>query len=124
MTAATCVCWSIISLIQIAYRSCVCRHGKSRAPRSNQASAFRANARRLLADWTFITLLLWSRACCILALPLTTIRLVPRAYSRRQTEATMRLEIDVEREDDGRWIAEVSELPGVLAYGASKAEAI
>jgi predicted RNase H-like HicB family nuclease len=31
--------------------------------------------------------------------------------------------IDFEREDDGRWIAEISELPGVLAYGATQSEA-
>jgi predicted RNase H-like HicB family nuclease len=31
--------------------------------------------------------------------------------------------IESEQEDDGRWIAEVAELPGVLAYGATKAEA-
>ncbi len=28
-----------------------------------------------------------------------------------------------DREDDGRWIAEVPELPGVMAYGATKREA-
>lgn len=28
-----------------------------------------------------------------------------------------------EQEDDGRWIAEVTALPGVLAYGTTKAEA-
>ena len=33
------------------------------------------------------------------------------------------LKIESEREDDGRWIAEVTALPGVLAYGATKAEA-
>jgi predicted RNase H-like HicB family nuclease len=33
------------------------------------------------------------------------------------------LKIETEREDDGRWIAEVAGLPGVLAYGASEAEA-
>jgi predicted RNase H-like HicB family nuclease len=33
------------------------------------------------------------------------------------------LTIDVEREDDGRWIAEVSALPGTLAYGATETEA-
>jgi predicted RNase H-like HicB family nuclease len=33
------------------------------------------------------------------------------------------LKIDVEREQDGRWIAEVSALPGVLAYGATAEEA-
>ena len=32
--------------------------------------------------------------------------------------------IEVEREEDGRWIAEVSDLPGVLAYGATRPEAI
>ena len=35
----------------------------------------------------------------------------------------MKLTIDIEREADGRWIAEVAELPGVLAYGASAVEA-
>ncbi len=26
-------------------------------------------------------------------------------------------QVEIEQEDDGRWIAEVLELPGVLAYG-------
>jgi len=34
------------------------------------------------------------------------------------------LEIEVEQEDDGRWIAEVPALPGVLAYGQSRQEAV
>ncbi|MBS0211267.1 MAG: type II toxin-antitoxin system HicB family antitoxin [Planctomycetes bacterium] len=34
------------------------------------------------------------------------------------------LTIEVEREDDGRWIAEVAELSGVLAYGQTRQEAI
>jgi len=33
------------------------------------------------------------------------------------------LTIEIEREEDGRWIGEVMELPGVLAYGATEAEA-
>jgi len=33
------------------------------------------------------------------------------------------LKIESEREDDGRWIAEIPALPGVLAYGATEAEA-
>jgi predicted RNase H-like HicB family nuclease len=33
------------------------------------------------------------------------------------------LRIEIEQEDDGRWIGEVIALPGVLAYGATKAEA-
>ena len=31
--------------------------------------------------------------------------------------------ISFDRETDGRWIAEIAELPGVLAYGATKSEA-
>ena len=31
--------------------------------------------------------------------------------------------IETEREDDGRWIAEVMELPGVMSYGHSREEA-
>ncbi len=33
------------------------------------------------------------------------------------------LKVEVEREDDGRWIGEVPALPGVLAYGTTAAEA-
>ncbi len=32
--------------------------------------------------------------------------------------------IEVEREEDGRWIAEVPDLPGVMAYGPSRDSAI
>jgi predicted RNase H-like HicB family nuclease len=34
------------------------------------------------------------------------------------------LTIQTEQEDDGRWLAEVPELPGVLAYGQTRQEAI
>jgi predicted RNase H-like HicB family nuclease len=33
------------------------------------------------------------------------------------------LNIDVEQEEDGRWIAEIIELPGVMAYGDSPEDA-
>ncbi len=36
----------------------------------------------------------------------------------------VKLTIELEREEDGRWIAEVLELPGVVRYGASREEAI
>jgi predicted RNase H-like HicB family nuclease len=36
----------------------------------------------------------------------------------------MPLTIEVEQEEDGRWLAEVIELPGVLAYGQTRQEAI
>jgi predicted RNase H-like HicB family nuclease len=32
--------------------------------------------------------------------------------------------VETELEADGRWIAEVPELPGVLAYGKSREEAV
>lgn len=35
----------------------------------------------------------------------------------------MEFEIVFDREEDGRWIAEIESLPGVLAYGATKKEA-
>ena len=36
----------------------------------------------------------------------------------------MTFTVESEREDDGRWLAEVLELPGVLAYGQTSDEAI
>jgi predicted RNase H-like HicB family nuclease len=35
----------------------------------------------------------------------------------------MRYDIEFEQEEDGRWIAEIVALPGVMAYGATKTEA-
>ena len=34
------------------------------------------------------------------------------------------MRVETELEDDGRWIAEVPALPGAMAYGSSRAEAI
>jgi predicted RNase H-like HicB family nuclease len=34
------------------------------------------------------------------------------------------LSIELDREVDGRWIADVPELPGVMAYGATREETI
>jgi len=36
----------------------------------------------------------------------------------------MKLTIEIEQEEDGRWIAEVPDLPGSLAYGQTREEAI
>jgi len=33
------------------------------------------------------------------------------------------MNIEIEREEDGRWIAEVPDLPGVMTYGKSREEA-
>ncbi len=35
----------------------------------------------------------------------------------------MRFQFEIEREDDGRWIAEIPEVPGAMAYGDSQEEA-
>ncbi|MBI5570908.1 MAG: type II toxin-antitoxin system HicB family antitoxin [Desulfomonile tiedjei] len=34
------------------------------------------------------------------------------------------MSVETEREDDGRWIAEVPELPGVMVYGRTREEAV
>lgn len=34
------------------------------------------------------------------------------------------MNIETEKEEDGRWLAEVTELPGVMVYGENKEEAI
>lgn len=34
------------------------------------------------------------------------------------------MNIEIEREEDGRWIAEVPDLPGVMVYGQSQEEAV
>jgi predicted RNase H-like HicB family nuclease len=34
------------------------------------------------------------------------------------------LKVETEREADGRWIAEVAALPGVMCYGASREAAV
>ncbi len=36
----------------------------------------------------------------------------------------MNFDIECEREEDGRWLAEVPQLPGVLAYGSTRDEAM
>ena len=36
----------------------------------------------------------------------------------------MKFSIECEREEDGRWLAEVPQLPGVLAYGTTSDEAL
>lgn len=45
--------------------------------------------------------------------------IAPPAYNVR-----VHLSIEIDREDDGRWIAEALELPGVMTYGQTREEAI
>ncbi len=44
--------------------------------------------------------------------------------SQETRAARLSYRIETEREEDGRWIAEVTSLPGVMAYGQTKEEAI
>ncbi len=44
--------------------------------------------------------------------------------SQHPGRGSMQLAIELEREDDGRWIAEVPALAGVLAYGQSREQAV
>jgi predicted RNase H-like HicB family nuclease len=41
-----------------------------------------------------------------------------------KSKQTSRLAVEFDREEDGRWIAEVPTLPGVLAYGITKRDAL
>lgn len=43
---------------------------------------------------------------------------------RLGSTAALKPTLETEREDDGRWLAEVPELPGVMAYGATRGEAM
>jgi predicted RNase H-like HicB family nuclease len=36
----------------------------------------------------------------------------------------MHLKVEVERESDKRWIAEVTDLPGVMVYGQTRKQAV
>ncbi len=47
-----------------------------------------------------------------------------RVAPTRLESACMNCSIQIEQESDGRWLAEVPELPGVMAYGATPDEAM
>jgi predicted RNase H-like HicB family nuclease len=36
----------------------------------------------------------------------------------------MLFKIEIEAEEDGRWLAEIPDLPGVMSYGVDRAEAV
>jgi predicted RNase H-like HicB family nuclease len=45
-------------------------------------------------------------------------------FQRIPMAKVTQLKIELEQEEDGRWIGEVPTLPGVMAYGATKAAAL
>jgi hypothetical protein len=42
----------------------------------------------------------------------------------REVDRCMSMRVEIEREEDGRWIAEIPAIPGALCYAASKEEAL
>ena len=36
----------------------------------------------------------------------------------------MTFTVEIEQENDGRWIAEIAQIPGALAYGSTRQEAV
>jgi predicted RNase H-like HicB family nuclease len=48
----------------------------------------------------------------------------PGAITTNAEERNVPFAIEVEREEDGRWLAEVTDLAGVLAYGQTRNEAV
>jgi predicted RNase H-like HicB family nuclease len=46
------------------------------------------------------------------------------AYNQEDMSQIQPIRVDVKREADGRWLATVPDLPGVLAYGSTEVEAI
>ena len=55
-----------------------------------------------------------------------TLKLVTTGHKppRRARSDDLRFTIETEQEVDGRWIAEIPQVPGALAYGSTKEEAI
>jgi predicted RNase H-like HicB family nuclease len=49
---------------------------------------------------------------------------IQSCYPNHQGGFNMPLTIEFEQEDDGRWLAEVPDISGVLAYGETREEAI
>ena len=42
----------------------------------------------------------------------------------REVDRCMSMRVEIEREEDGRWIAEIPAIPGALCYAVSKEEAL
>jgi predicted RNase H-like HicB family nuclease len=52
------------------------------------------------------------------------LRLQSASKYDRFDKGGVKMKIEIEREEDGRWIAEVFDLPGVPAYGKTREEAV
>lgn len=56
-------------------------------------------------------------------MPLEAARICFCYNESEERQAKMKFTVEYEQEEDGRWLAEVKELPGVLAYGKDPDEA-
>jgi len=54
----------------------------------------------------------------------TRVRDLPAKVNRKRDSAPFPFRIEIEREDDGRFIAEIPTIPGVIVYGTTRSEAI
>lgn len=58
------------------------------------------------------------------ALPSRQKELIFAIKGTRVLEESINFIVELEEEEDGRWIAEVAEIPGAMAYGRTQVEAI
>lgn len=58
------------------------------------------------------------------ALPSRRERLIAAIKHATSSGGQMNFIVELEQEEDGRWIAEVVEIPGAMAYGKTQEEAI
>ena len=58
------------------------------------------------------------------ALPSRRKKLIAAIKGTRVEEESMNFIVELEQEEDGRWIAEVVEIPGAMAYGRTQEEAM
>lgn len=66
---------------------------------------------------------MWRRAISSASVHVGQASLCPTRMKTFEVTA-MRFTLEIEREEDGRWIAELTELPGVMKYGDTREEAI
>src|SRR5690242_7298988 len=55
--------------------------------------------------------------------PQLGVKMKARKPPQAETSSVMRFRFEIEQEVDGRWMAEIPEVPGAMAYGATEAEA-
>jgi hypothetical protein len=58
------------------------------------------------------------------ALPSRRKKLIAAIKGATARSSQMNFIVELEQEEDGRWIAEVVDIPGALAYGQSQQEAL